>query len=159
MVFTTRQAYLYSILAKHGGISTSTFDERLVLQKRVLLMSAAGIDLGYRFNWYLRCPYCPGLTRDAFTVTAEPRKPQKVELPPIVDQRISELERTLGGSWSSPDQLELLTSVYYLQRTMQTLNSKLLFKRIKAFKQDRFSERQVEEAIATLKSLGVLENN
>jgi uncharacterized protein YwgA len=49
----------------------SSFDDRLILQKAVYLAQAAGVELGYFFHWYLRGPYSPSLTRDAFTMVGE----------------------------------------------------------------------------------------
>lgn len=49
----------------------SSFDDRLILQKAVYLAQAAGVDLGYFFHWYLRGPYSPSLTRDAFAMASE----------------------------------------------------------------------------------------
>lgn len=47
------------------------FDDRLILQKAVYLAQAAGVELGYFFHWYLRGPYSPALTRDAFAMASE----------------------------------------------------------------------------------------
>lgn len=48
----------------------SGFDSRLILQKTVYLIEEAGIKLGYAFNWYLRGPYSPALTRDLFDLAS-----------------------------------------------------------------------------------------
>ncbi len=57
-----------AITLKELGVSSdiSGFDSRLILQKAVYLAEEAGINLGYPFNWYLRGPYSPALTRDLF---------------------------------------------------------------------------------------------
>jgi hypothetical protein len=47
------------------------FDDRLILQKTVYLLQAAGVRLGYSFSWYHRGPYSSTLTRDAFAIVAE----------------------------------------------------------------------------------------
>jgi len=52
-------------------LDLSSFDQRLILQKTIYLVQAANVDLGYSFHWYLRGPYSPALTRDAFGVQAE----------------------------------------------------------------------------------------
>ncbi len=44
----------------------TSFSDRLCLQKYVYLAQICGVDLGYRFSWYLRGPYCTALTSDAF---------------------------------------------------------------------------------------------
>lgn len=45
-----------------------TFDGRLRLQKFIYLLQAHGIYLGYDFSWYLRGPYCTGLTTCGFAL-------------------------------------------------------------------------------------------
>lgn len=52
-------------------LSVSSFDERLILQKAAYLIQSAGIRLGYRFRWYLRGPYSPDMTADAFSIVNE----------------------------------------------------------------------------------------
>ncbi|MHC4539288.1 MAG: hypothetical protein ACYTEK_11475 [Planctomycetota bacterium] len=54
-----------------GDLPLETFPERLNLQKKVYLLQLTGMDLGYRYNWYLRGPYCPSLTQDAFALKDE----------------------------------------------------------------------------------------
>ena len=60
-------------LAKAGisSVTLATFSERLNIQKRVYLTQLTGLDLGYRFGWYIRGPYCRELTADAFTLKDE----------------------------------------------------------------------------------------
>src|SRR5207253_11490502 len=52
-------------------IDLRTFSNRLNVQKKIYLAQIAGIDLGYRFGWYIRGPYSTGLTQDAFTLKDE----------------------------------------------------------------------------------------
>ena len=52
-------------------VRLDSFADRLTVQKSVYLAQAAGVQLGYQFHWYLRGPYSPTLTRDAFGVVAE----------------------------------------------------------------------------------------
>ena len=49
-----------------GNLELDTFLKRLRLQKKIYLLQLTGLDSGYRYNWYLRGPYCPSLTEDAF---------------------------------------------------------------------------------------------
>lgn len=48
--------------------NVETFENRLKLQKLFFFLKNCGIDLGYNFGLYIRGPYCPELTRDAFQV-------------------------------------------------------------------------------------------
>lgn len=63
-------AYALAGLIKriYPSFSMDSFDNRLKLQKIVFLMRSAGIDIGYSYSLYLRGPYSPGLTRDAFII-------------------------------------------------------------------------------------------
>ncbi len=54
-----------------GGLELEYFAGRLTLQKKVYLLQLTGLDLRYRYNWYLRGPYCPSLTENAFLLKDE----------------------------------------------------------------------------------------
>jgi hypothetical protein len=106
-------------------LALSSFDDRLVLQKEVYLVQAAKIELGYAFHWYLRGPYSPALTRDAFALKAElPQNADELEewsLDPTSLQRLARLREFFKAI--PPEQLsrrlELLASVHFLLRTRQ----------------------------------------
>lgn len=46
-----------------------TVDDRKKVQKAIYLGQLTGVDLGYRFGWYLMGPYCPSLTKDYFELS------------------------------------------------------------------------------------------
>jgi uncharacterized protein YwgA len=65
-----------ALALEHLGVprDTDTLQGRVRLQKSIFLAQQAGVNLDYRFGWYLRGPYSPALTRDYFalsTSTAE----------------------------------------------------------------------------------------
>jgi uncharacterized protein YwgA len=104
-------------------LQLNDFSNRLKLQKTIYLAQAAGVQLGYQFGWYLRGPYSPGLTRDAFAIDAELN--QGVDdargwvLDPTSRQhldRLRELFRDVPEEQLS-SKLELLASVHFLQQT------------------------------------------
>ncbi|MCW8138115.1 MAG: hypothetical protein KIT58_04350 [Planctomycetota bacterium] len=43
-------------------------EQRKLIQKAVYLGQRAGVDLGYRFSWYLMGPYSSALTRDYYAL-------------------------------------------------------------------------------------------
>jgi len=47
-------------------INMQTFEDRLLLQKRVYFLQEFGIPFGYSFGWYVRGPYSSELARDGF---------------------------------------------------------------------------------------------
>ena len=55
---------LAAILKDVGNFSMDDFSGRLTLQKTVRLLQAFGVDLGYRFAWYIHGPYCKALFKD-----------------------------------------------------------------------------------------------
>jgi uncharacterized protein YwgA len=61
-----RTLVLGVLLKRIGNFDLSTFKGRLVLQKTVYLLQSYGINLGYKFSWYIHGPYSPDLTKDAF---------------------------------------------------------------------------------------------
>src|SRR5438105_1432600 len=66
-----------SLEAAEMPLSVESFDDRLILQKAVYLLQAAGVHLGYRFRWYLRGPYSPEMTAAAFGVLREGQPAQQ----------------------------------------------------------------------------------
>src|SRR6266851_4519048 len=61
-----------ALALEHLGVprDTDTLPGRLRLQKSIFLAQQAGVDLDYRFGWYIRGPYSPVLTRDYFALSA-----------------------------------------------------------------------------------------
>src|SRR5205809_136660 len=69
-----------------------TLDDRKRVQKAVYLGQRAGVDLGYRFGWYLLGPYSPALTRDYYSLAeglaSGDRSSQDKQLNPGVRARL-----------------------------------------------------------------------
>lgn len=100
----------------------STRQERKTVQKAIYLGQLAGVDLGYRYNWYVMGPYSPALTRDYFALgeslssgddpsgdyeLQEPVRARLAHVKPLIQPPT---DVSLGG----PEWLELLASVHYL---------------------------------------------
>ncbi len=122
-------------------IKLETFSERFNIQKRIFLIQVMGCDLGYRFGWYIRGPYCRELTADAFALKDElnsgERDHERFNLKPQTKDRIQKSKKL----WSPPvdsgvsqdDWLELLASVHYLRHIVywpkgETRDFKAVFK-------------------------------
>ena len=122
-MLTARQRLLASVLEAFGDADLRRFDDRLLLQKRIYLLRAAGVDLGHSYSWYLRGPYSPPLTRDAFALDGERRatgQVQPIALPKVIRDIVVDLRQALGAYWTDPQQLELLASVVFLSKTGNT---------------------------------------
>ena len=109
-------------LGAEGAIDS--FSARKDFQKEVLLgQSLSGIDLGYRFNWYLRGPYSPALARDYYEMTeAIELGDTEFEGHALVEsarRKLNQIRHLFDAPTGSPlrrsDWVELLASWHYLR--------------------------------------------
>jgi uncharacterized protein YwgA len=114
------------LILDYAGISDinlETFSQRFNIQKKVFLIQVMGCDLGYRFSWYIRGPYCRELTAEAFALkdelSAGDQEHEAFELAQQTKQRIEKATALWalpsGLAVSQDDWLELLASVHYLK--------------------------------------------
>jgi len=103
-------------------ITIDNFIRRKTLQKKIYLLQLTGIDLGYRYNWYLYGPYCPALASDTFTLRDEIEYDKEFEDYKLNSQTKSKLDLldtivNLPDSpgTGEPEWLELLASLHYLK--------------------------------------------
>jgi len=101
--------------------SIDGIDNRLRLQKAVYLGQLFGVDLGYRYSWYVKGPYSPPLTQDYYKLAesiADTRS-GKVLRPDLSEKLRSarELLRVpTGVTLDKPQWYELLASLHYLYK-------------------------------------------
>jgi uncharacterized protein YwgA len=101
-----------------------TVDDRKRVQKAVYLGQLSGIDLGYRFGWYLMGPYSPALTRDYYSlaeaIASGDRDYEDKELQRSVRDRLRTvlplIEVPQDIALSQEDWLELVSSLHYLRK-------------------------------------------
>ncbi len=127
---------LGGILKRVGKLSPTRFvddfDQRLVLQKTIYLLQAFGLYLGYPFNWYIRGPYSPKLTRDAYSLL------EVYDQIPAVrfadngsENRFLQFLGMLNAAGQDNFILELLASVHFIYSLEPTLNRDDLFRAVK----------------------------
>ncbi len=98
----------------------STFEDRLILQKAVYLMQAAGVHLGHYYQWYLHGPYSPSLTRDVYAVSTDLAQGLDDSGGWTLDQHSMSVLERLRGLVRAADRsqlarkLELLASIHFL---------------------------------------------
>lgn len=106
-------------------VDVGRVDDRKAIQKAVYLAQVAGVDLGYRYNWYRMGPYSPGLTRDYFALAGALRSGAEAELAgyvlrPNVVEKLTQVQPLLsapaGVTLGQPDWLELVASLHFLLR-------------------------------------------
>src|SRR5262249_28832829 len=103
-------------------LDLSTFDKRLLIQKKTYLAQLTGFDLRYRFAWYVHGPYSRQLTYDIFRLKEEvdegDRDYETTPLSPLAGQLLA----TARTFWDNrpahvteSDWLELLASLHYVR--------------------------------------------
>lgn len=108
---------LGGLLKRIDSFNLSTFDGRLVLQKTVHLMQSCGVPLGYEFSWYVRGPYSPGLTRDAFEIQGSYSSMQPARFAdPALEARFAAFVDFIRPHKLDARWLELVASIDFLTR-------------------------------------------
>jgi uncharacterized protein YwgA len=124
------------------SVSIQNFDERKRFQKVVYLGQVAGVDLGYRYGWYIKGPYSTELTRDYYALSqaleADEKIPESQHLVSSAQDALRRLTPVLtppsDAKLNRSDWLELLASWHYL-RTVS-----------------KFDERRAQETIQSEKA-------
>jgi uncharacterized protein YwgA len=104
--------------------SINTVDDRKRVQKAVYLGQLSGLDLGYRFGWYLKGPYSTSLTKDYYSladeIASEDRDYEGKSLPESVRSRLQKVEPLMTVpdevGLAQEDWLELVSSFHYLRK-------------------------------------------
>ncbi len=116
-----RTILLGLVLKRVANFDISAFKGRLILQKTVYLLQSFGLNLEYKFSWYIHGPYSPDLTRDAFKL-----QPIYQDLPLInfenspLESLLKNFQEFLGQNKDDPDWLEQVACTHFLK----TLNPK-----------------------------------
>ncbi|MDQ3692301.1 MAG: hypothetical protein M3464_01560 [Chloroflexota bacterium] len=95
-----------------------------MIQKAIYLAQLSGVDLGYRFGWYLKGPYSQDLTRDYFRLSEanalETSNEQGANLREDVENRLLQVKPLLNipddVALPQEDWLELVASLHYLRK-------------------------------------------
>lgn len=142
-----------------------TFDDRLIIQKSIYLAQAAGHDCGHYYRWYLRGPYSPDLTRDAFGIQAEVEAglddSDQWMLDETAQQRLNRVKPLIpqdGDESVNAHTLELLASVHFLvaHKQVPTTDAGAIMELLKKYDKT-FSKIEVEEALRGLQANGLLQ--
>lgn len=160
-----RKILLNMVLGKFNGLKLDSFADRLVLQKRLYLLQLFGLDLGYRYNWYVHGPYCPTLTEEAFAVQqglADIKKTsQSFELSEAakdITEDYLQFEASLGES-DIAKSLELAASIHFLKHIGFVPGgvTKSNIKKALETKGKEFSDEQFNQAWNALDNFGLIE--
>ena len=123
---------LSGLLRRLGGVDMSSFSGRLCLQKKVYLAQAFGAPIGYSFNWYVRGPYSPILTRAGYEVAERYR-----DSPPMrfsndeVENRFRAAAAFMRGRTSDARWLEVVASIHFLSVCLGMKDKSSIFRTIR----------------------------
>lgn len=120
---TPSQVVLKLFLDEVGvPLDLSTFDKRLLIQKKTYLAQLTGFDLRYRFAWYVHGPYSRQLTCDVFRLREEVEEEDRDYEGMSLSLLARKLTTTAKTFWdnrpphiSECDWLELLASLHYVR--------------------------------------------
>lgn len=125
-----RLVVLQLVLKELGtGSDIRQLKNRKEIQKSIYLGQISGVDLGYRFGWYLLGPYSTSLTRDYYQLSedmsSKSETPSSRVLKDAVKTRLAKVkplfEVPKDVNLERDEWLELLASYHYL-RKVQKLN-------------------------------------
>ncbi|SRR5258707_3695878 len=155
-MLTARQRLLAAVVDSLGGLKLNRFPDRLLLQKRMFLLTMSGVDLGYPFSWYLRGPYSASLTKDAFGINEERRKGtfEPSSLPVALRTQLDVVRHGLSSTWDDPEKIELAASVLFLSKS-GPVDEEAIWKRLAELKPYKeYAIADVRSAVALLRSRG-----
>jgi uncharacterized protein YwgA len=160
-----RKIVLNMVLAKLGGLKLDQFSDRLALQKRIYLLQVFGLDLGYRYSWYVRGPYCSSLTDQAYSV----RQDQQNVVEASKSLKLSSAAQKILQSYLEFEQklsqrdisrsLELAASIHFLKHIGFVPGgvTKANIKKILQGKGKDFSDSEISLAWTALDKSGLIE--
>lgn len=144
-------------------LDLSDFNSRLILQKTIYLVQAAGVKLGYHYSWYLRGPYSRGLTSDLFEMKDEIREFDEssnwhLDKGSIdVIAKVKDLFVPPGDDSShSARYFELLASVLFLVKTKQVSDDPSHLKIKLESLNKSFGENEISDALESLNQYSLL---
>jgi len=109
---------------------------RISFQKRVYLLQAAGIDLGYRFTWDLRGPYSRGLALAGEQLAREREAARELGKALTLRGSVEEKIRQARELMTAPDGVdeaawvEFLASLHYLRTNDGIEDTENAFRRL-----------------------------
>lgn len=93
-----------------------SFENRKQLQKLTYLIEVFGVDLKFRFHWYVHGPYDKRLTAVLYDDTPESSGREVKSVYPNEQKNLAKLKDFLGSDIHSSRNLELIVSLHYIMQ-------------------------------------------
>ena len=132
------------------------FDNRLILQKTIYLLQAFGLNVGYSFNWYLRGPYSPDLSRTTYLVASNYDPEASAQFcDEKSEKRFCEFLAFIGTKKNDQVWLETVASIHFLANLYGEKNEAEVYARVSR-KMGQLSRQRFVEAWNYLCRTGLL---
>lgn len=145
---------LARLLKRLGNFDLWNFKGRLLFQKRIYLLQALGLDLKYRFSWYIRGPYSPSLTKDGFALIPIYNELPTEPLTQNEQQIITRFLNWLSLKKEDEEWLELVSSIHFLKEAHWT-DKNLIFRKLQS-KMPSLTVNIFNEAWQKLEEVGLI---
>lgn len=143
------------VLKRMGTFDLWSFKGRLLFQKRIYLVQALGLHLGYNFSWYIHGPYSPKLTRDGFELLPIVEELKEEPLYSNEERIISKFLTWIGAKREDEEWLELISSIHFLKNRVPSMSKDSIREKLSA-KMPSIKENVFNEAWENLESAGLL---
>lgn len=148
-VSPTYSGAVIRVLNALASVSIGEFRNRLMLQKLAYLAREMGLGCGLAFDWYVRGPYSPSLTRILFAADELGLlRTGPAELSDSETKVVQSIRDLLGNDVNNPEVLELISSVWYFlpRGVLRRKRRQAIVKRLLECK-PQFSAQEIEQAI------------
>ena len=137
-------------------IFQSDFNARLVLQKTIYFLQEFGLNIDYSYSWYLRGPYSPPLTRDAYELAKSYAKIQVVRfVDSEKERRFCEFLSFIKPIAYNRAYLERVASIHFLCKAYPFHSSDVVFRKVQA-KIPSITMKEFQEIKSVLKAYKLL---
>ena len=113
------------------SVFKNDFDRRLIIQKTIYLLQAFGLNIGYRYSWYLRGPYSPELAHTAYAVAEKFDTKLAVQVDGQENERFREFLRFIDNKKNDHYCLEAIASIHFLAKLYGETNEQLIYDEVK----------------------------
>jgi uncharacterized protein YwgA len=150
-------------MEKLGGFLIEDFEDRVRTQKTIYLLQVLGIDLRFRFSWYLRGPFSRSLSHAVYQIDETVKeRASELSLRPQVMPVVEKVKEIIAQKPDSLDEtrwLELVASVHYLIHISRVGGDiDQLERNLKSRGKVGFSLDEIKQARDWLAELELLEN-
>lgn len=147
-----------------GGFRIEELEERVFVQKAIYLLQVLGIDLRFRFSWYLRGPYSTDLTQCVFEINGDKKLQERAESYSLRREVVPGVDRLRGileakpEVLDPPDWLELLSSIHYLKHISKAdISQDSVGDVLRDVGKEKFSDDQANAAWEELAATGLID--